>query len=159
MNRKNLIFFCVAFLFIAIPIIYFGLKYNGKSNLTSQQATKEYKGEASSLNLASGWKWLDIPLPSKRPDGSKALYGKGYGAAQADIQWFCSWISRATDPKLSENERQKALKFALTIRKKYFYTTSLSSDSKSKFDSMLHKAGNGNMDEMKQFFESNCKGR
>ena len=129
------------------------------SKLTSQQATNEYKGEASSLNLASGWKWSDVLLPSKTPDRSKALYEKGYGAALADTQWFCSWISRATDPKLGESERQKALKIALTIRKKYFYTTYLIPDSKAKFDLMLQNFGNGNIDEKKQFFDNTCKGR
>jgi hypothetical protein len=108
--------------------------------------------------LAPGWKWPDISLPSKTPNGNEVRYEEGYATAQADSYWFCSCISRATDSKLSESERQEALKNALTIRSKYFYTTSLAPESKPPFEQMLRNAENGNMDEMKQYFEINCKG-
>jgi hypothetical protein len=161
LKYKSLILFCSsAFLIIIIPIIYFGLKYNGTSRtLTPQQTIEEFKKEASSIKLAPGWKWPDKPpIPSKSPDGSEVRFERGYGKSQANVYWFCSWIDRAMDSKLSEGEHQKALKTAFAIRSKYFYTSTLTPDSKAGFDQMLQNAEHGNTDEMKQFFELNCKG-
>ncbi|KQL54166.1 hypothetical protein AN964_12110 [Heyndrickxia shackletonii] len=162
MKNKRLILFCsVAFLFIITPIIYFGLKYNGTNKtLTPQQAIEEYKKEAASIKLAPGWQWPDKPpIPSEESDGSKIGFGKGHGKIRADMYWFCSWVDRSIDSKLNESEHQEALENAFTVHSKYFYTSSLTPDSKLGSDQMLQNAKHGNMDEMKQYFELNCKGQ
>lgn len=161
MNHKRLIFFCSASLLIIITIFYFGFNYIGTNKmLTLEQATKEYQNEATTLKLAPGWKWPDKPLPSRAPDGnSEVKFEKGFAKSQADTEWFCSWIGRATNTKLSEKKRQRAFKNVLAIRSKYFYTDSLTPDSKPEIDQMLRKAKDGKTDKMKQFFELNCKGQ
>jgi hypothetical protein len=157
LNRLRLILICSSVLIIAIPIVYFATKYNDRPiALSPKQALVEYRTEAMSLKLAPGWKWPDSPVPTHDPNGQDVMYQKGWGKQAADLYWFCSWASRAVNPQLPEAERQQALENVLSIRTKYFYTTSLAAASKPSFDRMLQNAAHGNMNDLRGFYEVNC---
>lgn len=157
MKGSRLILICSFVLIVVIPITYYAMAYDGRFKALSPEETlEEYRIEAESLTLAPGWEWPESPVLSKAPDGNDIMYERGWGKQEADFYWFCSWISRTIDPQLSKTEQQKALKNVLSIRTKYFYTTALADESKPFFDQMLQKASDGNMEDLKEYYELNC---
>ncbi|MCL6647789.1 MAG: transposase family protein [Chloroflexi bacterium] len=157
LNRSRLVLLASGWLIVAIPIAYCAARYNPRPTaLTPQQALAEYRAEAASLTLAPDWKWPASPVPSHAPDGPATTYGKGWGRQAADSYWFCSWASRALDPKLPAAERQQAIENALSIRTKYLYTTALAPDSKRALDRLLRNAAKGDTRDLRQYYEANC---
>lgn len=157
MNRLRLVLISSSVLAVCIPIAYFLTKYNDKPTaLSPKQTVVEYRKEESSLMLAPGWKWPGYPVRSHGPNGQDIVYQEGWGKQAADLYWFCSWTGRAVNPKLSETERQQALKKLPLIQTKYFYTTSLVPVSKPPFNQMLRSAEDGNLKSLRGFYEANC---
>jgi hypothetical protein len=140
---------------------YFGTRYvsarSGKSvALSPKQTTRDFRVEAASLRLAPGWRWPAAPILSVAPDGRGINYEKGYGNQAADYYWYCSWASRLTNSKISGSARRAALENVLSIRDKYYYTTSLASVSKPAFDRVLTSAEEGDLRGLRRDVRLNC---
>lgn len=145
-------------LIVVIPMTYYAAKYSPRPTaLSPEQALAEYWAEATTLTLAPGWKWPAAPVPFQAPDGTAFTYEVGWGKQVADFDWFCSWVSRADDPRLPAAERQQALENVLSIRTKYYYSTWLAADAKLAFDQALQNAAEGNMQDLRRYYEPNCR--
>lgn len=158
LKRLRIILVVLFVLIVVIPIAYFAAKYNPRpAALSPEQALAEYRAEEASLTLAPGWKWPASPVPFQAPDGTAYTYEVGWGRRVADLDWFCSWASRAADPQLPAPERQQALENVFSIRTKYYYTAWLAAEPKLAFDQALRNAAEGNMQDLRRYYETNCR--
>lgn len=141
---------------------YFGTRYvsaqsGGKhTGLSPRETTHDFRAEAASLRLAPGWRWPAQPIRSTAPDGRGVKYEKGYGKQAADYYWYCSWGTRAADPKTGGIARKAALENVLAVRDTYFYRTSLAAVSKPAFDRILTSAERGDLRGLRRDVVLNC---
>ena len=157
MRRLRCILVASFVLIVVIPMSYFAVRYSRRPTfLLPEQVVAEYRAEAALLVLAPGWEWPVSPL-APVPDGTSIMYEEGWGKNQADFYWFCSWASRTVDLQLPADARQQALENVLSLQSKYFFTNGLSADSKAFYVRMLRNAADGDMDELRGYYELNCR--
>jgi hypothetical protein len=149
-------------LVIAGLVGYFGMRYFSASSggrftaLSLKGTAREYRAEAASLRLAPGWRWPSAPVPSHAADGRGVRYERGWGTQAADFYWYCSWTSRAIDPRVSAPARRSAVGHVLEIRDRYYFTTALAPVSRPAFDRLLTKAARGDVRGLRRDYELNC---
>jgi hypothetical protein len=151
----------VPLIFVAALAGYFGERHfadrGGKfTALSLQGTTREYQAEAASLRLAPGWTWPRAPVRRTAADGRGLRYERGWGTQAADYYWYCSWASRAIDPRVGASERRSALEQVLAIRDKYFFKTALAPVSRPAFDQVLEQAKRGDVRGLRRDYELNC---
>ena len=161
MRVSRLVKLAVPLLFVAALAGYFGERHfadrGGKfTALSLQGTTREYRAEAASLRLAPGWTWPRAPVRRKAADGRGVRYERGWGTQAADYYWYCSWASRAIDPRVGASERRSALEQVLAIRDKYFFKTALAPVSRPAFDQVLEQAKRGDVRGLRRDYELNC---
>jgi hypothetical protein len=158
---SRLVKLVVPLIFVAGLVGYFGERHfadrGGKfTALSLQGTTREYRAEAASLRLAPGWTWPRAPVRRTAVDGRAVRYERGWGTQAADYYWYCSWASRATDPRVGTAERRSALEQVLAIRDKYFFKTALAAVSRPAFDRVLEQAERGDVRGLRRDYELNC---
>jgi hypothetical protein len=161
LRLSRLVKVIVPLIFVAALAGYFGERHfanrGGKfTALSLQGTTREYRAEAASLRLAPGWTWPRAPVRRTAGDGRGVRYERGWGTQAADYYWYCSWASRATNPRVDASERRSALEQVLAIRDKYFFKTALAPVSRPAFDHVLDQAVGGDVRGLRRDYELNC---
>ena len=124
--------------------------------LSARETLQEYRAEAATLTLAPGWTWPVAPIEDRAADGETIIYEPGFGRQAADFYWYCSWASRAIDRRLTASARTEAVDRVVSIRDKYYYTTSLAPESRPAFDELLANAERGRMTGLRRDYAVNC---
>lgn len=160
MSRSLLIKIAVCAVIVAIPAGYLVMRphASGLTAYTPKRTTRDYRAEAASLTLAPGWRWPQTPIANKGPDGRGMMYERGFGQQAADHYWYCSWASRAVDPKTGTAARQNAVNTAISLRDTYYYKKALAPESRPFVDNLLTRAEHGNLSGLKRDVILNCPG-
>jgi hypothetical protein len=84
------------------------------------------------------------------------MYERGFGAQAADHYWYCSWASRAVDPKVTRAARRNAVKMAVSLRDTYYFKKALAPESRPFVDNLLTRAEHGDLNGLKHDVILNC---
>ncbi|HEX4222531.1 MAG TPA: hypothetical protein VHZ97_09240 [Pseudonocardiaceae bacterium] len=125
---------------------------------TAGQATQEYQQAEQALTLAPGWQWRTVPESATGPDGRPQFYQLGAATNDAQLYWFCSWVTQVAADKPDSTEARTAATELAEVRALYLYQQGLNADSRAVFDQLLTGLDQGNLDTVRVFVRQNCAG-
>jgi hypothetical protein len=123
--------------------------------VAADRARMEYRHAEQSLVLGGQWTWPKNPESATAPDGAPQFYEIGTGTNDAQVYWFCSWITdyiRVSDP----GRRREAESQVNSVVDLALYKTGLAPEAKTVFDATITALDHGDVADVATFEQDNC---